>query len=237
MFLADQVAHFVLLGFEVELVGGLGGDDGGEAFGDANAGEFEGLDLFGVVGHEADRGDAEEFEDFGRKLEVAAVGSVAEFEVGFDGVEALILELVGLQFGHEADAAAFLVFVEQNASAFVRDSGEREFELLAAVAAERVEDVAGKALGVDADDGRGAGGDVAHDERDGGFDANCGRWECFVAGLRIFDGAFEAEDAEVTPARGEVGIGHLANREKRHRLIIRMLAGGVSVRKRLRVRA
>ena len=45
-----------------------------------------------------------------------------------------------------------------------------QFELLAAVAAQGVEDVSGEALGVDADDGR-RGVDVAHDEGDGGFDA------------------------------------------------------------------
>ena len=76
----------------------------------------------------------------------AAVGLVAEFEVGFDGVEALVLELVGAELGHEADAAAFLLLVEQDAGAFVGDVAEGEVELVVAVAAERVEDVAGEAL-------------------------------------------------------------------------------------------
>ena len=96
--------------------------------------------------------------------------SVAERVVGFDGVEALVLELVGAELGHEADAAAFLLLVEQDAGAFVGDAGEREVELVVAVAAQGVEDVAGEALRVDADDGR-RGVDVAEDEGDGGLDA------------------------------------------------------------------
>ena len=193
---------------------------------------FEGRDLFGVVGDEADGFDAEHLEDLGGQLVLAAVGFVAEFEVGFDGVEALVLEFVGLELGHQADAAAFLVLVEQDAGAGVGDGGEGELELLAAVAAQRVEDVAGEALGVDADDGR-RGVDVAHDEGDGGLDAAGGRGEGVVAGLGVGDDAFEAEDAEVSPAGGEVGIGELAYGFEGHGLIIRfdcisslMRAGG-----------
>ena len=43
---------------------------------------------------------------------------------------------------------------------------QRELELLAAVAAQRVEDVAGEALGVDADEDVLRAVDVAADERD-----------------------------------------------------------------------
>ena len=51
--LADEVTHLFALGLEVALVGGFGGDLGGDAFGDFDAGEFEGFDLCGVVGDEA----------------------------------------------------------------------------------------------------------------------------------------------------------------------------------------
>ena len=214
---ADEVAHFFAFGFEVEGVVGGFGDEGGEAFGDADPVLLEGGDLFGIVGDEADCGDVEEPEDFGGELEVAAVGGVAEFEVGFDGVAAVVLELVGAEFGHEADAAAFLLLVEEDAAAGFGDGGEGELELLAAVAAEGVEDVSGEALGVDADDGRvglavWAGGvEVAHDEGDCGFGAGERGGEVGVAGGWIGDDALEAEDAEVSPAGGEVGVGDLAN--------------------------
>ncbi len=48
-----------------------------------------------------------------------------------------------------------LVLVDEDSGAGVGDGGEGELELLAAIAAERVEDVAGEALGVDAEDGGG----------------------------------------------------------------------------------
>ena len=210
------MAHFLAFGFEVEGVVGGFGDDGGEAFGDADAVLFEGGDFFGVVGDEADGGNVQEAEDLGGEFEVAAVGGVAELEIGFDGVATVVLELVGAELGHEADAAAFLLFVEEDAAAGVGDGGEGELELLAAVAAEGVEDVAGEALGVDADDGRigGAVGtdglEIAHDEGNGGFGAGERGGEGGVAGFGIGHDAFEAQDAEVAPAGGEVGVGDLA---------------------------
>ncbi len=212
--------HLVLLGLEVELVGGLGGYDGGEAFGDVDSGGFERFDLLGVVGHQADGVDAERLEDLGGKLEVAAIGGVAEFEVGLDGVASAILQLIGLELGHQADAAAFLIFVKEDSAAFVGDGRQGEFKLLPTVAAQGVEDIAGKALGVDTDDRRWAR-DISHHECDCGFDADsrCGKGG--VAGLRVIDDALETEDAEVPPAGRKVGIGHLAYGEKRHRPIIR----------------
>ena len=48
--------------------------------------------------------------------------------------------------------AALLREVEQDAAALLLDHRQRRRELLAAVAAQRVEDVAGEALGVDADE-------------------------------------------------------------------------------------
>jgi len=77
---------------------------------------------------------------------VAAVGFVTQFEVGFDGVEAFVLEFVGAELGHKADATAFLLFVEEDAGACVGDGEHGELELLTAVAAEGVEDVSCEAL-------------------------------------------------------------------------------------------
>ena len=154
-------------------------------------------------------------ENGGGELEAAEVGRVAELVVGFDRVEALILELVGAEFGHEADAAAFLLLVEEDAGAFGGDGAEGEVELVVAVAAEGVEDVAGEALGVDADDGRGWPSvgrgrfEVAHGEGYGGFDG-------FAGGVAGLGDAFEAEDAEVSPAGGEVCVGDFGEAEEGH---------------------
>ena len=89
-------------------------------------------------------------EDLRADAVVAQVGGQAELEVRVDGVEPLLLQLVGAQLVQQADAAALLREVEQHAAALLLDHRERRLELLAAVAAQRVEDVAGEALGVHA---------------------------------------------------------------------------------------
>lgn len=229
--LADQVPHLFLLGFEVSLEGGFCGNLGGDAFGDGDADGFERFDFFRIVGDEANGGEAEHFEDCGGEFVLAAVGEVAKLEIGFDRVEALILQFVSLEFSHEADSAAFLVLVEQDTGACVSNGGEGEFKLLAAITPKRVEDVAGEALGVDADDRGFRSGlgrnDVAHNESNCRLDASCGRGDCVVAGLWTGDDAFEPEDTELSPACGEVGIGELANGFEGHDSIIRTEVQGV----------
>jgi hypothetical protein len=197
------MTHFFVLGLEVALEGGFGGDGGGDSLGDADAGGLEGSDLFGVVGDEADGGDVESLEDFGGELEAAVVGAEAELLIGFDGVEALVLELVGAELGHEADAAAFLVLVEEYAGALLGDEAEGKVELVVAVTTEGVKDVSGEALGVDADE-RGRGLEVADGKGYGGVDAleTCGGG---------FGDGFKAEDAEVSPTGGEVGVSYFTD--------------------------
>jgi hypothetical protein len=206
------------LGFQVALEGWFAGDGGGDALGDADAGVFEGGYFFGVVGDEADGGDVEGLEDFGGEGEASVVVLEAEFEVGFDGVAALVLELVGAELGHEADAAAFLLFIEEDAGALGGDHGEGEVELVVAVAAQRVEDVSGEALGVDADQGD-AGVEVAHGEGNGAFDVFQGR----VAGL---GDALEAENAEMSPTGREIGVGDLSDVAVLHGMSIDSRGGG-----------
>gem|GEM_PF-6598449 len=151
----------------------------------------------------------------GRQLKFAAVGLEAELDVGFHGVEALVLQLIGFEFRHQADAAALLLLIEQNAGASLGDFAQGKLELQAAVAAQRVEDVSGEALGVNAHERR-RGVDVAHDQRDRSFHLPVRHGRTVLAGHRIFDDALKAENAEVSPASGEVGVGHLTNAGKWH---------------------
>ena len=97
---------------------------------------------------------------------VARVGGEAELEVRLDGVETLLLQLVRAQLVDQADAATLLRHVEQHAAALRLDLRERLLELLAAVAAQRVEDVAGQALGVHAHEHVLRAVDLTLDERD-----------------------------------------------------------------------
>ena len=97
---------------------------------------------------------------------LARVGRKAELEVRLDGVEPLLLQLVRLELVEQADAASLLRHVEEHAAVLGGDAAEREVELLAAVAAQRVEDVAGEAFGVDADEHVLRAVDVAVHERE-----------------------------------------------------------------------
>ena len=72
-------------------------------------------------------------------------------EVRVDGVEAVVLEVVGLQLVGDADAAALVAAqVDDDAAARLGDRAQRVVELGAAVAAVRAEDVAREALAVHA---------------------------------------------------------------------------------------
>ncbi len=87
--------------------------------------------------------------------------------------------------------------------------------MLAAVATERVENIAGKTLRMNADQGRG-GLHIAHDQGDGFFDAA-------VAVVAL---AAKAIDAELAPARGEIGGSYLLDFVFTHANIIAAECGG-----------
>ena len=105
---------------------------------------------------------AEVDEDLRAYAVVTQVGGQPELEIGVDRVEPLLLELVGVELVEQADSASLLREIEQDAAALLVDHRERRLHLLAAVAAQRVEDVARQALGVDAHE-HGAGDERGHD--------------------------------------------------------------------------
>ena len=89
----------------------------------------------------------------------------AELELGVDGVEAPVLELVGPQLGSEPDTASLVAAHVHDDPTLGGHPLHRPLELGPAVAPLRPERVAGQALGVHADQ-RGAIGDAARaDER------------------------------------------------------------------------
>lgn len=92
--------------------------------------------------------------------------------------------------------------------------------MLAAVTAQGMEHVARQALRVDADDRRRCV-NISHHQGDGGFDPlhRCG--DRVVAWLGVVDDALKAENAEVTPSSGKVGVGHFIYCGEGHNSIIR----------------
>ena len=97
----------------------------------------------------------EVLEDLDADAVVAAVGLVAQGQVGLDGVHALVLKAVGLDLLDQADAAAFLRQVDEHAAPFLADHLQGHAELVAAVAAERGQQVAGEARRMQPDQRRG----------------------------------------------------------------------------------
>lgn len=150
--LEEEVAELIAFGAEVFGVMRVGLDFEGYVFYDFEAVADEADAFFGVIGHEADFGDIEVAEDLGADAVIALVGAEAEGCIGFDGVHALLLEFVGFEFIDEADAASFLLDIEDSAASFLFDALHSGVELVAAIAAEGAEYIAGRARGVDADE-------------------------------------------------------------------------------------
>src|SRR5215212_3864553 len=142
----QPVAELVPLRLQVALVLLVRGDLDRNVLDDAQAEPLDACCLARVVREDADRRQAEVVQDLVPDPPLPCVGWKAELEIRLDGVEPAFLELVGLQLVEQADAAALLRHVEEDAAFLVRDPAQGEVELLAAVAPQRVEDVAGQTL-------------------------------------------------------------------------------------------
>ena len=138
----EEVAELRLLRLHVAPVHVVRGDLDRDALDDLEAVALEADDLHGVVREEPDPREPEVGEDLRADAVVAHVGAEAEHLVRLDRVEALVLERVGLELVLEADPAALLAHVEDDALPRVLDRAHGRVELRAAVAAERAEDVA-----------------------------------------------------------------------------------------------
>jgi hypothetical protein len=79
---------------------------------------------------------------------IAHVGLIPQGHVGLDGIEPLLLQGVGFDFFGQADAAAFLRQINQHAGPFAADHVQRHLELLAAIAAQRAQQIAGETAGM-----------------------------------------------------------------------------------------
>src|SRR5262245_40192446 len=120
----EEVAHAVALGRQVALVVGVGLDDERHAVDDLEAEALEAAVLRRVVGEEPHRRHAEVDGDLGADTVLAAVGGEAELEVGIDGVEPLLLELVGADLVADADATALVApEVHDDTGALLGDHG------------------------------------------------------------------------------------------------------------------
>src|SRR5665213_145931 len=104
----EEVTHALALGAEVldVLRGGHRLDV--HPLDDVEPEALETSVLCGIVGHEPHGGHAQVDQDLGTDAVLARVGRKAQLEVGIDGVEALLLEVVGAQLVGEADAPSLM---------------------------------------------------------------------------------------------------------------------------------
>ena len=132
------------LGLQVLLVVLIGWKGVGDAILDHDAMRFQSGDLVRIVGHELDVREPEAAQHRRGGGVYPLVGTEAELLVRVDGIESVILQLVGAQLVDQADAAAFLRQVEQHAPAGRLNFRDSAAQLIATVAAKATEQVAGK---------------------------------------------------------------------------------------------
>src|ERR1051326_4016695 len=99
-------------------------------------------ELARIVRDRPDRFQPQVEQDLRSDSVIAEVGLESELLVGLDGIGAAVLKLVRLELVEQSDPATFLVEIDDDPAAFGVDHWHRRLEMPAAVATERVKDVA-----------------------------------------------------------------------------------------------
>jgi hypothetical protein len=139
----EHVSHLVALCVHVRQVvfGRLDRDR--NALDDLQPETLEAGDLLGVVRQQSHLVNPEVGENLRTDAVIALIGREPEQHVGFDRIGAAVLQCIGAQLVGEADAAAFLMQIEQHAAAFFGNRGECRLALRGTIAADRVQRIAG----------------------------------------------------------------------------------------------
>src|SRR4051812_39969628 len=131
-------------------------------------------------------------QDFSAQIVISMIGAKPKMFVRLDSVVAGILKFIREQLIHKPDAAPFLKLVDQKAGAGPANRFQREGQLIAAVTATGVENVAGQALRVNTNQRRVLAAYGSHHQRQGI--------------LRLIRG-LESKEREDTESGGETGFG------------------------------
>lgn len=106
------MAKAVLFGLEIIYIMRARLGDKRYLFDDFYAVHFETRSLFGIVGQDFYLLQAQVADYLGSDSIIPAVGAEAQLQIRIDGIDALLLELVGVEFIRKADAPAFLSEVD-----------------------------------------------------------------------------------------------------------------------------
>ena len=95
------MTHLLALCFEIVPAGFVGCGDTGNSLGHHDSGRFESSNLVRIVGQKPNGFNAEVAYDSGRQPIAAQIALETQLLVGFDGIGALVLKLVGAELIHE----------------------------------------------------------------------------------------------------------------------------------------
>src|ERR1035441_3674433 len=97
----QQMPHLFPLRAEIGKAGVEHVGQAGNALHNLHPGLLHGFHLFGVVGHQADRFQAEELQDGAGQFVIAEIAIEAQLLISFDGIGAAVLQFVGAQRSEE----------------------------------------------------------------------------------------------------------------------------------------
>lgn len=166
------MAQLLAFGAQVRTGSGAGRRAAGNSLRHAYARLFELLYFLWVIRQQPYCADAQRFQRFGRELVIARVGFKSQLMVRFNRVQPGILQLIRSNLVDQADTAAFLRQIQNDACGFFRDFSKRKFKLSMAVASLRLENISRQTLGVYAHErhlrfrGYALAGEVAMNNRD-----------------------------------------------------------------------
>ena len=138
--------------FQIAAVMRIGTDFNGNLLDDLQSVAFETDNLFGIISEQANSFQAKIGEDLCAETVLAEIHVEAELSVGFHRVVALFLQLIGFDFGRQANAASFLAHIDHNSATGFGNLAHGLMELRATIATAGTEDIAGEAFAVNADE-------------------------------------------------------------------------------------
>lgn len=109
---------------------------------------FDAFKLIGVIGHQGDAFNPEEFEDSVRIVVTTSIVGQAKRPVGIHRVIALVLDVIGLDLVGETNPTSFLGKVDDHTSSRLLDPLKRSLELLPTIATLGPKDLTRHAGGV-----------------------------------------------------------------------------------------
>ena len=138
----EFMSHSRFLSFKIRAVVFVWFNHDRDIFNDGQSIAFQADTLDWVIGDETKFADSHFPKNLCANAIFAFVGSEAEMDVSIYCIVAFFLEFVGFHFVHQADAATFLVEVDNGAATFFFNAFHSKVELVATFATESSENIA-----------------------------------------------------------------------------------------------